>query len=243
MTDHAVGDTVLLPGTAFLELALVAAEQTGCAGVDELTLEVPLALPASGGVPIQVRVDAADEDGRRPITVHAQADAPDGPWRRHAAGVLATAGAAGAELTAWPPADATAVALDDFYQRAAADGFRYGPAFQGLRAAWRRGDEVYAEVALPGSEHPNAGSYLVHPALLDAAVQAVRAGAVVDETVVDRLPFAFSGVTVHAAGATGLRVRLRRAGATGSASTSPTRRARRSPPSRPWRCDRSPPPT
>ncbi|MGC4746993.1 SDR family NAD(P)-dependent oxidoreductase [Micromonospora sp. DT201] len=213
LADHAVGDTVLLPGTAFLELALAAAEQTGCAGVDELTLEAPLVLPASGGVPMQVRVDEADEDGRRPIAVHAQAGAPDGPWRRHATGVLSATGTPGMDLTSWPPADATAVALDDFYERAATDGFRYGPAFQGLRAAWRLGDEVYAEVALPEREQANAGSYLVHPALLDAAVQAVRAGTVVDVADVDRLPFTFSGVTVHAAGATGLRVRLHRAGA------------------------------
>ncbi|MET8094337.1 SDR family NAD(P)-dependent oxidoreductase, partial [Micromonospora sp. NPDC005220] len=212
LADHAVGDTVLLPGTAFLELALTAAEQTGCAGVDELTLEAPLALPASGGVPVQIRVDEADEDGRRPITVHAQADAPDGPWRRHASGVLGTTGAPGTPLTAWPPAGATPVALDGFYQRAAADGFHYGPAFQGLRAAWRLGDEVYAEVVLPTGEHINAGSYLLHPALLDAAVQAVRAGTILEETGVDRLPFAFGGVTVHAAGATGLRVRLHRVG-------------------------------
>ncbi|MDG4810795.1 SDR family NAD(P)-dependent oxidoreductase [Micromonospora sp. WMMD1120] len=213
LADHAVGDTVLLPGTAFLELALAAAEQTDCAAVEELTLEAPLALPASGGVPIQVRVDEADQTGRRPISLHAQVDAPDGPWRRHATGVLAPTGSPGAELTAWPPAGATAVALDDFYRRAAADGFHYGPAFQGLRAAWRRGDEVYAEVSLPADEHTDAAGYLVHPALLDAAVQAVRAGSVLDETGEGRLPFAFSGVTVHAVGATGLRVRLRRAGA------------------------------
>ncbi|MEK8104530.1 acyltransferase domain-containing protein [Micromonospora sp. M12] len=102
LADHAVGDTVLLPGTAFLELALAAAEQTGCAGVDELTLEAPLALPVSGGVPVQVRVDEADHDGRRPIALHAQVGGPDGPWRRHASGVLSATGAPGTELTAWP---------------------------------------------------------------------------------------------------------------------------------------------
>ncbi|WP_460370438.1 polyketide synthase dehydratase domain-containing protein, partial [Actinocorallia lasiicapitis] len=38
---------------------------------------------------------------------------------------------------AWPPADATEIDTDDLYARLAARGFGYGPAFRGLRAAWR----------------------------------------------------------------------------------------------------------
>ena len=39
--------------------------------------------------------------------------------------------------------------MDGFYERLAERGFAYGPVFRGLRAVWRRGDEVFAEVGLP----------------------------------------------------------------------------------------------
>ncbi|WP_374101016.1 type I polyketide synthase, partial [Streptomyces phytophilus] len=72
LADHAVGDTVLLPGTALVELALHAAQQLGGGHVEELTLAVPLRLPATGALDIQVAVGAGDADDRRPVTVHSR---------------------------------------------------------------------------------------------------------------------------------------------------------------------------
>lgn len=43
--DHAVHGTVLLPGTAFVEMALRAAAQTNCDTVGELTLHAPSPCP------------------------------------------------------------------------------------------------------------------------------------------------------------------------------------------------------
>ncbi|HWM02390.1 MAG TPA: type I polyketide synthase, partial [Actinophytocola sp.] len=80
-------------------------------------------------------------------------------------------------------------------------GYEYGPAFQGLRAVWRNGTDLYGEVA-PTSD---AAGFLLHPAALDAALHTLLA----DED--DRLlvPFAWSGLTLHNPSATTLRVRLR----------------------------------
>ena len=55
---------MLLPGTAFVELAVRAGDQAGCGRVEELTLEAPLVLPAEGAVQVQVMVGGPDEDGR-----------------------------------------------------------------------------------------------------------------------------------------------------------------------------------
>ena len=52
-------------------------------------------------------------------------------------------------------------------------GYGYGPAFRGLTAMWRRGDEVFAEVALPADAGVSAGGFGVHPVMLDAALHAV----------------------------------------------------------------------
>ena len=61
LADHVVFGVVLMAGTAFLELALHAAGHLGLDGVEELTLQAPLALPERGGVALQVRVGALDE--------------------------------------------------------------------------------------------------------------------------------------------------------------------------------------
>ena len=75
LADHAVGGTVLLPGTAFLELALRAAEQAGAETVEELTLQAPLVLPEAGAVAIQVSVSGPGEEGRREVSIHSRPEA------------------------------------------------------------------------------------------------------------------------------------------------------------------------
>ncbi|WP_405914935.1 type I polyketide synthase [Streptomyces sp. NBC_00728] len=214
LADHAVSGTVLLPGTAFVELAIRAGDETGCGSIEDLTLELPLVVPERGGVTLQVAAGPEDESGRRQLSVHSRVD--DGSWLRHATGVLSSAEAPhAADLGAWPPTGAEAVDLTAFYEGMAAAGLDYGPVFQGLRSVWRGGDDVFAEVELPDESAPEAAEFALHPALLDAALHALAAGGLValDEGPV--LPFAWSGVVVHAAGAAMVRVKLSRT-ATGS---------------------------
>ncbi|WP_345025840.1 polyketide synthase dehydratase domain-containing protein, partial [Streptomyces sedi] len=213
LADHAVAGTVLLPGTGFLELAIRAGDEVGCDRVEELTLEAPLVLPERGGVAVQVRVGAADENGTRSLTIHSQADEGGTvEWTQHAGGVLAPGGApAGTNvLAAWPPAGAQPVDLEGFYSGMAEAGYGYGPTFQGLRAAWRRGDEIYAEVELPEQARGQADEFGIHPALLDAATHALALAAPDDGRM--RLPFAWTGLSLAATGATQVRVRLSVAG-------------------------------
>ncbi|AUX43619.1 hypothetical protein SOCE26_050690 [Sorangium cellulosum] len=215
LAGHAVFGNVLVPGTAFVELALVAAHRVGLDRLDELTLEAPLALPARGAVLLQMAVAAPDQTGRRSLSIHARAEhAPhDAPWTRHASGTLAPATSTASsdfDLRAWPPPGATALPLDGLYPRLAAAGLAYGDAFQGLRAAWKRGDDLFAEVQLPDAAHKDAGRFALHPALLDAALHALAAESLEEATEV-ALPFAWSGVSLHAVGASTLRVRFDRA--------------------------------
>ncbi|MFJ2774487.1 type I polyketide synthase [Streptomyces sp. NPDC087300] len=213
LADHVIQGSILLPGTAFLDLAVRAGDQVGCDLVEELTLEAPLVVPESGGVRVQVQVGAPDESGRRAVTVHARDDEGD-LWVRHASGVLAGgADAPAADVGAWPPAGARAVDLDGLYDRMSDGGFGYGPLFQGLRAAWRKGDEVFAEVALP--DGAGVDGFGLHPALLDAALHGI--GLMGEGEGPGRLPFSWSGARLHASGATVLRVRLTPAGSDGVA--------------------------
>ncbi|OWV05860.1 hypothetical protein B5D80_17135 [Micromonospora wenchangensis] len=201
LADHTVAGVPLVPGAVFVELAAQAADAAGAAGVAELTLQTPCVLPERGGVDVQVQV----RDGA--LTVHTRTDG--GSWTRNAAGVLLTDDdAVPATLDVWPPRGAVPVDISALYPMLAEAGYQYGPAFQGLRAAWRRDDEVYAEARLP--EGWSAEGFGLHPALLDAALHALAAGDFLGAGV--RLPFAWTGIRTYATGADTVRVRIRPAG-------------------------------
>ncbi|MBF6049189.1 SDR family NAD(P)-dependent oxidoreductase [Streptomyces sp. NRRL B-1677] len=203
LADHRVLDRVLVPGTAFVEWAIRAGDEAGCAALDELVIEAPLVLTGRSGAQVQVTVGEEDDTGRRPIAVHSQTG--EGEWTRHAAGFLRRDDApAEASAQDWPPAGATPAGTDTLYSALADLGLVYGPAFQGVRAAWRRGAEVFAEVELPEAQRPQAGAFGIHPALLDTAFHASALGGSNER----RLPFSWNGVRLHASGATALRVRL-----------------------------------
>ncbi|WP_236054526.1 type I polyketide synthase [Streptomyces musisoli] len=211
LADHVIAGRVLFPGTAFVELALRAGDHVGANALEELTLGTPLVLRADADVAVQVAVGEPDDTGRRGVTVHTRADEA-APWTRHAAGVLTRAAtpAADADLTAWPPRDARPLDTTSVYAGLAGQGYGYGPAFQGLRAAWRHGDDIYAEVALPEDTAADAAAFGLHPALLDAALHAADLDTPPRPEVL--VPFAWAGVTLHASGAHALRVKITRGG-------------------------------
>ncbi|WP_208640966.1 polyketide synthase dehydratase domain-containing protein, partial [Streptomyces carpinensis] len=209
LADHTVKGAVLFPGAGFVELAVRAGDQVGCGVLEELALQAPLVLPERDGVAVQVVVGAADGSGRRSVSVYSRReDQADLPWTLHADGVLAPEAAEGAgfELAAWPPAGAAALDLEGAYEVLAERGFGYGPVFQGLTAAWRRGDELYAEVALPEDTDPKG--FGVHPALLDASMHAALVDGPADEETT--LPFVWRNVSLYASAASHVRVRLTR---------------------------------
>ncbi|MEV6569441.1 SDR family NAD(P)-dependent oxidoreductase, partial [Streptomyces kronopolitis] len=215
--DHAVTGTVLFPGTGFLELAVRAADEVGCDRVDEFTIAAPLVLPERGAVQLQLSVEPPDESGRRTLNLYSRPEdeLAEQPWVLNASGVVSTGAAADQgeqyDFTVWPPRDAEATSVDDFYSRFAEAGFAYGPVFRGLQAVWQRGDEIFAEVGLPAEHEGLAGAFGLHPALLDSALHAMMFVSM-EDVGRGRLPFSWNGVSLKAAGAGALRVRLVQSG-------------------------------
>ncbi len=210
LADHAVAGSVLFPGAGFVELVLRAGDEVGCSVIEELTLSAPLVLPAAREVRVQVVVGAADS-GRRAVSVYSSGVESDSAWVLHAEGELSTASMEPpADLSVWPPVAATAVDTAGGYERLAARGYEYGPAFRGLQAVWRRGNEIFAEVAVPQAVGAQVGGFGIHPLLLDSALHALG---IDDERTQTVLPFSWQGVSLHAAGATRARVRIAPAGA------------------------------
>ncbi len=210
LADHAVAGTVLLPGAAFVELVVRAADEAGCSLIEELTLAAPLVLPTTGAVRIQVIVGEAETAGSRSVAVYSLPAQQDSGWIVHAEGALSVAPAPpAADLTVWPPVGAEPVDMTGAYDGLEERGYGYGPAFRGLRAVWRRGDEVFADVEVPTDSGVTVGGFGIHPVLLDASLHALGVAGEGTQAV---LPFSWQGVCLHAAGASRVRVRLAPAG-------------------------------
>ncbi|WP_099288432.1 type I polyketide synthase [Mycobacterium persicum] len=211
LADHAVAGVALFPGAGFAELAIRAGDEVGCATVAELTVIAPLLLPTAGAAQVQLVVSDEDASGRRSASMYSRAAQPDSAWTLHAEAVLAPGVLApGTDLSVWPPAGAARLDVADAYERLAVRGYTYGPAFRGLRAMWQLGEAIFAEVSLPEHAGLDVGGFGIHPVVLDAALHAVGVAGAQDKTV---LPFSWQGVSLHAAGASQVRVRLAPAGA------------------------------
>jgi acyl carrier protein len=219
LADHLIHGSNLLPGAAMVEMVAAAGRFVECARIDDLVLETPLAVDPDTAVVVQVTVGTPHERGHRAVVVHSRPDVEGTPWTRLAAGTV-TPDRPEEQLSeaVWPPTDATAVPVSDLYHRLAELGYGYGPAFRAVRAAWRRGDELYVE--LEESSGDGAG-FGVRPTLLDAAFHvAIASAADLVEPGQLLLPFAFRGIAVHGSGGSRLRARLRREGDRLSASLS-----------------------
>ncbi|WP_229860005.1 type I polyketide synthase [Streptomyces poonensis] len=199
IAEHTVSGVPVLPVAAFVELALSAGRRTGFPYLTRLDVDAPLVLAEHGAVRIQVRIGVADDPGRRSVRVFSRSAAAGTgeAWVCHTTGELTRdAPAPELDLTAWPPAGAEAV---DVAGR------------PGLRAAWRAGDELYAEAELPATERNRADRYTLHPVLLDAALGLMAPDRAADPGVF-LLPHAWSGMSVHTPGPGAVRIRVRPTG-------------------------------
>jgi mycoketide-CoA synthase len=218
LADHRLHGAVLLPGTGFVELALVAGRALGLS-IEDLALEAPLWLQPGEGLALQLVAGAPDARGARNITISTRDEAEGllGAWRCHARGVLCPEILMEeGELFDWPPPAAEPLAIEDLYERLANVGLDYGPQFRSLREAYVHGTDLYVEVELAALEHAAAERYAIHPALLDSVLHALALTPQAAEGAL--VPFAFQGVALKSFGASSLRVRLRPDAATGKVS-------------------------
>ncbi|MFI1565924.1 thioester reductase domain-containing protein, partial [Streptomyces sp. NPDC020490] len=211
LAGHSLAGQPVVPGAVLAELAIHAADETGCTEVHDLTLDEPLVLPAQGALRLQIRVGPADPAGRRALAVHTRTEDPGASWLRHAHGTVGpaplTAPATAGERQ-WPPADATALTPDDVHERLAAGGTSYPPELlECLTGVWEHAGEYFAEVRLPDELADRADGFGLHPALLDAALRPLLGPS--------RAPLRWQGVRLHAIGAREVRARITPAPDTG----------------------------
>ncbi|MFD4509113.1 SDR family NAD(P)-dependent oxidoreductase [Streptomyces sp. NPDC058457] len=178
LLDHQVQGLVILPGTAYLELAVAAATGTVGAGAVVEDVRYDKALFFTAEAPPLLRVTLRPAGRRWTFDV----DTSDGTdWTRHAHGRVertpSDAPAAGVpegtpqQIAARVPDHLTGA---EFYRRFAARGNDWRGVFQGIGQVWRGDAEALAEVVVPAglAEYER---HHVHPAVLDACGQVLAA--------------------------------------------------------------------
>ena len=194
LKDHRVEGAVVLPATAYLDMALSAADAAGVeiSGLAEVRFRSPLLLPDEGSRRVQA-IFSAEGGEEATFRVFSQAAGEgDLPWTLHALGkvILGTNGnghyskdngngsrppAAGCGLEEIRQRCREELTAEDYYADMSGRGLQYGPAFQGITRLWRGRGEALGQVEVPAALAADLASYQVHPAILDACGQVMIA--------------------------------------------------------------------
>ncbi len=177
LAEHRVRAVPALPGAAYCEMALAAAETVFPEGaeVSEVVFEDLLLLDDHTDISTVASLDApgtaafsvvTDQDGEHVRRSRATLSAVDD--------VVTPAQRDVSELLAGHPDVTTG---DEIRKSLLSRGIDYGPAFAGLTAVHTAGNDpnLFAEVRVPDGIRTQQSAYRIHPAVLDACFQSVAA--------------------------------------------------------------------
>ncbi|KFU75260.1 Acyl transferase domain-containing protein [Amycolatopsis lurida] len=177
LDDHRIGESVVFPGSGYLEAALAAFPDDEPCLLEDVVFHRPLVLAPSPIPTLRAGFDPA----RQLLTLHSRTQPDDPVWTLHAE--LRRGHFAKARLPERRTEKLAVLAEglpelghEDVYSRLGGTGLNYGPAFRAVERLWWRQEsrEVFAELRLDTLEQKG---HRLHPVVLDAALQAVIAGA------------------------------------------------------------------
>ncbi len=193
--DHRVFNTVIYPGSGYLDLIVEAAQALGYAACRITDFEIfeALVLPDEQQYSMQVLLHP-QENGQASFEVFSLEESAGrslqtvGEWKKRAAGTLAPETEPEeihADLATLQSRHAIAMDAAEYYQRLAVIGLEYGERFRGLQGLWReeRSGSALGKVALPTTVAREAKDFTIHPGVLDACFQI--AGAALPQQSVD----------------------------------------------------------
>jgi acyl transferase domain-containing protein/aryl carrier-like protein len=195
LNDHRIRNAVILPATAYVEMALAAARavfgDTPCRLED-----VKLTNPCFLTLDRPMRTHTVFHSGESMVRIHSRTINGEQDWIAHGSAIVRPQPAAGrsgepsdtsgpARLAGPTESAASKFAPESIRQRCKRPflreecyayfrkiGLDYGPMFQGIERGWQGEQESLTVVCLP-DETPAAEDYQFHPALLDACFQSV----------------------------------------------------------------------
>ena len=165
LADHKIGGEVILPGAAFLEMALAVTRDwlgTATAHIADLDIVSPMHLAAESAREVICRITPAINA----LEIASRPRLGPAAWLTHVTAKIIREAPVDAGSTVPPAAFAEARTGEEIYAIAARAGLHFGPQFQQLARAAREGSEIAVELRPPA---PDAGApYGLHPARLDA---------------------------------------------------------------------------
>jgi acyl transferase domain-containing protein len=180
LVGHQVYGMVVLPGAAYLEMALAATAITLGSqpySLQQVLIQEALILPEDANRIVQLILtpEGAGQASFRILSL-AQEGADDAiAWTQHAAGKV-LAGQTDLMQTSVSLEELKArfqeqLSAEAYYQQLLSRGLEYGSSFQGIEQLWRRDGEALGRIRLPEALVSDAEAYQLHPVLLDSGFQ------------------------------------------------------------------------
>lgn len=173
LADHCVGGAVVLPGAAYVEMALAAAGEWHAGTTQELEqLDILSPVVFDGEHGRSIRFDLNPRDGS--FQIRSRQRLTEDEWALNASGRLLGAASGYGELPTPGTLQAgIAVGKAEHYRLANRLGLDYGPAFQGLASARLAGDSLWGELNFADSPCADESLWHLYPASLDVCFQSL----------------------------------------------------------------------
>lgn len=195
LEHHRIHQRVVLPGAAYLEMAMAAGInflKTGTLAVKDVVLDQVMILPQDNTTTVQVvlspRNTNTNEYGFNVFSLtgndnnsgnknNSDNDIDNNPatWVCHASGTITGRGGepklSRLDLPRILGRCNKALPVEEHYLRCQKIGLHYGVDFKGIEQIWQGKGEALGLVRLPARLDLEAGDYALHPALLDACFQ------------------------------------------------------------------------
>ncbi|WP_113049889.1 SDR family NAD(P)-dependent oxidoreductase [Paenibacillus polymyxa] len=182
LADHVIKGQKLLPGVAYLEMARAAVEEVAtpsevngiCVRLKDVLWLRPV---VAGERPIAINIGLYPQDGGEiAYEIYSKSESVDTELVVHSEGSVAIA-----PLAEIPAIDIEALleqcnlgtySSQQCYEAFAAMQVSYGPGHQGIEKIYTGVDQVLAKLSLPTSVYQTMGQFVMHPSLMDSALQA-----------------------------------------------------------------------
>jgi myxalamid-type polyketide synthase MxaB len=176
---HRIYEAVILPATAYLEMALSAGAavfKSDNVLLENVVIQQALMLDEGDRKTIQI-VLKPEETATYSFQIFSLSadDTEEATWALHASGNLRAGNpnldAPLTDLSALQAQYSKTILAEDYYRGLQNRGFDYGTNFQAIARIWQQGGQVLGEIRLPAAIATEADDYQLHPVLLDACFQ------------------------------------------------------------------------
>ena len=211
LTDHMVNGQKFLPGVAYLEMARVAIDQALGTNAEKklsgiqlknIIWSQPFVVEAESA---QVHISLFPEtSGEIAFEIFRESETGEDEWIIHSQGrAVENSAIVGSRLdiqVLQRDCSQKALSSEECYEAFDTMGFSYGPSHQGIEEIYIGENQVLARLSLPSSVSSTLDQFILHPGVLDSALQAsIGLGALEDRPHQLALPFALQSLEIFAA--------------------------------------------